>query len=53
MFNLDFRLFNAIYEHCYRLGSSFGYGAFEGLVLYASVISLAVITVASNKKVEK
>lgn len=52
MFSLDFRLFNVIYEHCYKLGSSFGYGAFEGLVLYASVIMLGITTI-TNKKGEK
>lgn len=52
MFNLDIGLFSFLYEHCKSLGNAFGFGAFEGLILYASVILLTVTTV-TNKKVKQ
>ncbi|MGL5067059.1 MAG: hypothetical protein ACRC6T_04410 [Sarcina sp.] len=33
---------NMIYEECNSLGSSFGFGAFEGGVIYFSVFSLII-----------
>lgn len=39
-----------LYEHCYTLGRAFGFGAFEGLILYISVIALGVTTVTNAKK---
>jgi integral membrane sensor domain MASE1 len=55
MFNLDLRLFNIIYTHCKVLGSAFGFGAFEGAVIYCSIILLAIIKVKESKakKVKK
>ncbi|NMF04592.1 hypothetical protein ACUH7Y_09735 [Clostridium beijerinckii] len=55
MFNLDIQLFNIIYSNCRHLGGAFGYGAFEGLVLYSSVIALAIVKVtdSKSKKVNK
>lgn len=51
MFDLDIRLFNYIYTNCKQLGSAFGFGAFEGFVLYSSTI-LMIITTAISKKVK-
>lgn len=55
MFNLDIRLFNYIYNNCKSLGSTFGFGAFEGLVMYSSLILLAIVKVreGNNKKAKK
>ena len=53
MFDLDIRVFNSIYYQCNQLGSLFGFGAFEGLVMYGSLILLAVIKVSEAKKVKK
>ncbi|WP_238899388.1 hypothetical protein [Clostridium sp. YIM B02500] len=55
MFNLDLQLFNFIYSNCKHLGGAFGYGAFEGFVLYGSVIALAIVKVTdiNYKKVHK
>lgn len=55
MFNLDLQLFNFIYSNCKHLGGAFGYGAFEGFVLYGSVIALAIVKVTdiNSKKVNK
>lgn len=49
MFDLDIRLFSCVYTNCKELGNAFGFGAFEGFVLYAGTI-LMVITTALNKK---
>ncbi len=49
MFDLDIRLFNCIYTNCKALGSAFGFGAFEGCILYTGTI-LMVITTVLNKK---
>ena len=35
-------IMNMIYEECHSLGSSFGFGAFEGGVIYFSVFSLII-----------
>ncbi|WP_297519500.1 hypothetical protein [uncultured Clostridium sp.] len=35
-------IINIIYEECNSLGSSFGFGAFEGGVIYFSVFSLII-----------
>lgn len=56
MFNLDLQFFNFIYSNCKHLGGAFGYGTFEGLVLYSSVIALAIVKVTdinNSKKVHK
>ena len=45
-------MFSLIYEHCYQLGRSMGFGALEGFILYASVIALGITTVI-NKKGDK
>lgn len=52
MFDLDLRLFNFIYNHCYQLGRSMGFGALEGFILYVSAIALGITTVI-NKKGDK
>lgn len=52
MFNLDIKLFSFLYSYCKSLGNIFGYGAFEGLVMYAGVILLGVIK-ATEKKINK
>lgn len=49
MFDLDIRLFNYIYTNCKSLGQAFGFGAFEGFVLYSSTILMAITTAISKK----
>lgn len=53
MFNLDLKVFYYLYDNCRVLGSAFGFGAFEGFVMYASVITLAIVKVNEAKKVKK
>lgn len=55
MFNLDLQIFNFIYSNCKHLGGAFGYGAFEGFVLYGSITALAIVKVRdiNSKKVHK
>ncbi|MCI1478203.1 MAG: hypothetical protein LKH93_19755 [Clostridium beijerinckii] len=54
MFNLDIQLFNYLYNSCRLLGNAFNMGAFEGFVLYGSVMVLAVVKVTDSnfKKVK-
>lgn len=49
MFNLDFIIFSLIYKQCLKLGLAFGYGAFEGFILYAGVIVGGILTVTKDK----
>lgn len=49
MFDLDLRLFYFIYNQCRSLGSAFGFGAFEGFIMYLSIIMLAVSEVMNKK----
>lgn len=53
MFNLDFRLFNLIYNQCKSLGSVFYLGAFEGAIFYLSFIMLGITTVINKKDLKK
>lgn len=50
MLDFDIRIFNIIYEQCKSLGSVFYMGAFEGFVMYASLIALAITKVGEKKK---
>ncbi|GEP65185.1 hypothetical protein CBE01nite_29530 [Clostridium beijerinckii] len=53
MFDLDLKVFYFFYSHCKVLGSIFGFGAFEGAIMYISVIALAIVKVNEAKKVKK
>lgn len=46
-------MFNFFYEHSLKLGRSFEFGAFEGLVIYASVIMCGITSVISKKSDKK
>ena len=35
-------ILNNIYSECHSLGSAFGFGAFEGGVIYASIFSIII-----------
>ena len=50
MLDFDIRIFNVIYEQCRSLGNIFCMGAFEGFVMYASLIALAIVKVGEKKK---
>lgn len=53
MLDEDFlKLFYLLFNQCRIVGRLFGFGAFEGLVLYAGIIVLG-ITEASKQKVKK
>ena len=43
MFDLDLQVFNYLYNTCKILGKTFGYGAFEGFIMYLGIIVLAVL----------
>ncbi|WP_252219383.1 MULTISPECIES: hypothetical protein [unclassified Clostridium] len=49
MFDLDIRLFNYIYINCKSLGQAFGFGAFEGFILYTGTILMVITTTLSKK----
>lgn len=50
MFKLDISLFDFLYKYCKSLGNAFGYGAFEGLVLYSTVILLGITATLDKRK---
>lgn len=50
MFNLDIILFDFLYKHCRSLGNAFGYGSFEGLVLYSTVVLLGITATLDKRK---
>lgn len=51
MFDLDIRIFNLIYTQCASLGKAFCLGAFEGFVMYSSIVVLAIVKVGEKKNV--
>lgn len=51
MFKLDIAVFNWVYNQCLTLGSIFGFGALEGLLMYLTLLSPIII--ADRKKVIK
>lgn len=53
MFDLDIALFKFIYRNCRHLGGIFGFGAFEGFVMYSSSILLAIVKAYEVKKVKR
>lgn len=53
MFNLDIRAFNYIYSSCHQIGNIFGYGTFEGFIMYGSLISLGILKFLETPKKEK
>lgn len=44
-------IINVIYSECEALGSAFGFGAFEGGVIYFSIFSLLILKVIDAIKV--
>ncbi|OOM78706.1 hypothetical protein [Clostridium sp. BL-8] len=50
MFGLDMKVFNYIYSNCRQIGSIFGYGAFEGFIMYGGLISMGVLKFFENTK---
>lgn len=50
LFRTDIRIFNLVYEQCKCLGQVFCLGAFEGFVMYASIVALAIVKVGEHKK---
>lgn len=49
MFNLDLEIIRFLYLKCKSAGEIFGFGAFEGAVIYAGMITLAFLQ-GSKKK---
>lgn len=43
-------IFNIIYIECEKLGNTFGFGAFEGGVIYFAVFSILLIKVIDSIK---
>lgn len=50
MFSLDMRVFNYIYSNCRQIGNVFGYGAFEGFIMYSSLISIGLLKILETAK---
>lgn len=46
---LDVAVLGFIYKQCFLLGSSFGFGALEGGVMYTLLIALGVVKVKESK----
>jgi hypothetical protein len=55
LFGTDISVFNMIYRQCKIAGSAFGYGAFEGFVMYTGIITAATLKVinSNTKRVVK
>jgi uncharacterized membrane protein YjgN (DUF898 family) len=54
MFDLDIRVFNYVYSNCRQIGTIFGYGAFEGFIMYSSLISIGLLKLLeAAKKLKK
>ena len=54
MFDLDLALYAFLYRSCAKLGDVFGFGAWEGFIIYAGIITLAVLKgIEISKKVKK
>lgn len=51
MFDLDFRIFNIIYNSCRSLGGAFGFSWFEGGIIYVGIIVLGIFK--ATEKVKK
>ena len=47
---MDSIIYNFIYTHCVRLGSTFGYGFLEGLCMYILCIGGPVIAILEKRK---
>lgn len=52
MFKLDLEVINIVYQQCRALGSIFNFGAFEGFIMYAGLITLGIMKI-TEKKVKK
>ena len=47
---MDSIIYNFIYTHCLRLGSTFGYGFIEGLCMYVICIVGPVVAILEKRK---
>ena len=50
MFDLDIAIFEFIYNSCMRLGRAFGYGAFEGFIIYFIIVAGSTIAVIEKRR---
>ncbi|HFD2054535.1 TPA: hypothetical protein ACF2DR_001711 [Clostridium perfringens] len=46
-------MFDIIYNSCKALGSTFGFGSFEGFIIYAGIVSYGVLRVTEGNKGKK
>lgn len=46
-------MFDIIYNSCKTLGSVFGFGAFEGFIIYAGVVTYGFLRVTGSNKENK
>lgn len=46
-------MFDIIYNACKTLGSIFGFGAFEGFIIYAGIVSYGVLRATEGNKAKK
>lgn len=53
MFKLDSFVLTLLYNQCKTIGTSIGFGAFEGFVVYFSIVTLAVLKGTSNINIKK
>lgn len=53
MFDLDILLFNYLYGLCKAFGGVFSLGAFEGFIMYSSILAWGTSIVINAKKVQK
>lgn len=50
MFYLDKVLYRYIYMHCSKLGSTFGFGAIEGFIMYLIMILGTTVAILEKRK---
>ena len=53
MFKLDLQIVKFIYDSCYELGNSVGFGALEGAYIYGGLIVWGVISGLNMSKRSK
>ena len=51
MLNLDVVTFGYIYNNCRQIGGIFGFGAFEGFIIYSSLFSLGIVRFLDFKNI--
>ncbi|HII4449370.1 TPA: hypothetical protein ACY4RW_001269 [Clostridium perfringens] len=46
-------MFDIIYNSCKTLGVAFGFGAFEGAIIYAGIVAYSILRATGSNKDKK